>query len=157
MTESTIRSSRQIQTYLWNPKADVKRHLLVDTVKREGYNPDNNYDEGMESLAFETWDMLTNGDEILQEKGDAKGIYQFHNEVVQKFLSDGYEKIKTRVRIHHGDDYWRDFGLRYAKIIWGVNDFGELNMYQIVRLQSLIDEIMKEGKIPSELVYSLNK
>ena len=154
MTLPLIRSVRQIKTYLWSPeKAGIKRHILVDTSRYEGYNLDNNYDEQTETMVFESW--IANGDnisEMTETTDGSKGMYQMHSDVVNKLLSRGYVKLKTKVIIRRSQ-FRHDFSVELMKRIFGVNYYGQLSDVQRKKFDALESTLIREGKVPLILTY----
>ncbi len=95
--KSPIKHKKLIHTYLHHPEKLDQRHAMVSTSALENYNPERNYSEQMQSMAFSTWNLETSPKGILEMHHDSEGIYAAHNCIVKRFLSQGYRKIKTEV------------------------------------------------------------
>jgi len=67
---------------------------------RDWYNPENNYTEEAETMAFQAWSVSADPRGILQRTHDTTmPLYAAHEEVVNEFLSQGFRKIKTIVGV----------------------------------------------------------
>ncbi len=148
MVVSKIRSLRQLKTYLCSPeKGSVQRHVIVDTTRFEGYNPDDNYDEGTETMAFPTWCVYTNPDDILVDTDSSKGMYKMHNDAVKEFQSRGYRRIKTKLVIQR-EEFMHGFSIELVKRLFGVNSYSELTDHERKKLDSLQNRIIRLASAP---------
>ena len=91
-----IRQKKIIYTYLHSSGNPDTKHLIVRTKDGGGFTKENRY-QNMETMAFPTWDIKTDPRSIFTEHHETEGLYEAHNSVVKRLISQGYTKIKSKV------------------------------------------------------------